>query len=97
MVGQYFRQFGLTAAFAVLASLLVARLLTPLMAAYFLRPVSPQKGLKQAPLPNGALDDGLYVFIGVGTETPWNNLSDGWLAFTLTVLLLSRLPSGFYR
>ncbi len=38
VVGQYFRQFGLTVAVAVLASLLVARLVTPLMAAYLLRP-----------------------------------------------------------
>lgn len=37
-VGQYFRQFGLTVVVAVLFSLLVARLLTPLMAAYILRP-----------------------------------------------------------
>lgn len=36
--GLFFRQFGWTASLAVLASLLVARLLTPMMAAYFLRP-----------------------------------------------------------
>src|SRR5215471_13341150 len=38
IAGQYFRQFGLTVAAAVLISLLVARLITPMMAAYFLRP-----------------------------------------------------------
>ncbi len=35
--GQYFRQFGLTVAIAVMFSLLVARLITPMMAAYFMR------------------------------------------------------------
>ncbi len=35
--GQYFRQFGMTVAIAVLFSLLVARLITPLMAAYLMR------------------------------------------------------------
>lgn len=35
--GKIFREFGVTAAVAVLCSLLVARLLTPMMAAYFLR------------------------------------------------------------
>jgi multidrug efflux pump subunit AcrB len=35
--GRIFRQFGVTAAIAVLASLLVARLLTPMMAAFFMR------------------------------------------------------------
>ncbi len=35
--GKIFRQFGITASAAVLASLLVARLLTPMMAAYFMK------------------------------------------------------------
>jgi multidrug efflux pump subunit AcrB len=37
VAGKFFRQFGVTAAAAVLASLLVARLLTPMMAAYLLK------------------------------------------------------------
>jgi multidrug efflux pump subunit AcrB len=36
--GKFFKQFGWTATLAILASLLVARLLTPMMAAYFLKP-----------------------------------------------------------
>jgi multidrug efflux pump subunit AcrB len=36
--GKFFREFGWTAATAVLFSLLVARLITPMMAAYMLRP-----------------------------------------------------------
>jgi hydrophobic/amphiphilic exporter-1 (mainly G- bacteria), HAE1 family len=36
--GQYFKSFGITVAVAVLFSLAVARLITPLMAAYFLTP-----------------------------------------------------------
>jgi len=36
--GQFFREFGITVSVAVLFSLVVARLLTPLMAAYFLKP-----------------------------------------------------------
>ncbi len=36
--GQYFIQFGLTVAFSVFFSLLVARLITPMMAAYLMRP-----------------------------------------------------------
>ncbi len=35
--GQYFRQFGMTVAIAVMFSLLVARLITPMMAAYLMR------------------------------------------------------------
>ncbi|MBJ2153766.1 efflux RND transporter permease subunit [Paracoccus sp. IB05] len=36
--GQYFMQFGLTVAVAVFFSLLVARLITPMMSAYIMRP-----------------------------------------------------------
>ena len=38
VVGQFFQQFGWTAALAIFASLLVARLITPMMAAYVMRP-----------------------------------------------------------
>lgn len=38
IAGQYFKQFGLVVAAAVFFSLLVARLITPLLAAYFMRP-----------------------------------------------------------
>lgn len=40
--GLFFKQFGWTAVIAVLASLLVARLLTPMMAAYLLKPKAPK-------------------------------------------------------
>jgi hydrophobic/amphiphilic exporter-1 (mainly G- bacteria), HAE1 family len=46
--GQFFREFGLTVSVAVLFSLVVARLLTPLLAAYFLKPKLPRP---RAPLP----------------------------------------------
>jgi HAE1 family hydrophobic/amphiphilic exporter-1 len=38
MPGQFFRQFGISVAIAVLFSLLVARLLTPVMGAYLMKP-----------------------------------------------------------
>ena len=38
IAGKFFKQFGWTAALAVFASLVVARVLTPMMAAYLLRP-----------------------------------------------------------
>jgi hydrophobic/amphiphilic exporter-1 (mainly G- bacteria), HAE1 family len=43
IAGQYFKQFGLVVAFAVFFSLLVARLLTPMLAAYFLRDVGHEE------------------------------------------------------
>lgn len=46
VIGRFFKQFGWTAALAVAASLVVARLLTPMMAAYLLKPIShtPKEG-----------------------------------------------------
>lgn len=38
IIGKYFKQFGITAAVAIMGSLVVARLLTPMMAAYLLKP-----------------------------------------------------------
>ncbi|WP_428312824.1 efflux RND transporter permease subunit [Hydrocarboniphaga sp.] len=43
VAGLFFRQFAVTTCVAVLISLLVARLLTPMMAAYLLRPHRQQK------------------------------------------------------
>ncbi|WP_394790710.1 efflux RND transporter permease subunit [Rhodoferax sp.] len=39
IAGKFFKQFGWTAALAVVASLIVARVLTPMMAAYILKPL----------------------------------------------------------
>ena len=68
--GQFFREFGITVAVAVLFSLVVARLLTPLMAAYFLK---PKEGRPRPPLPRfywGPLNWALahkWVSIAIGT------------------------------
>jgi multidrug efflux pump subunit AcrB len=40
VAGKFFKQFGWTASLAVVASLVVARMLTPMMAAYMLKPVT---------------------------------------------------------
>ena len=65
--GQFFKEFGLTVSVAVLFSLVVARLLTPLLAAYFLKPKPPRT---RAPLPSGyvrtlhwALDHRIVAFV----------------------------------
>jgi multidrug efflux pump subunit AcrB len=47
--GKFFKQFGWTAVLAILASLVVARLLTPMMAAYLLKPKP------EATQPDGAI------------------------------------------
>ena len=49
MPGQFFIEFGLTVAVAVLFSLLVARFVTPLMAAYFLKPTTHHRDVRKLP------------------------------------------------
>ena len=43
VIGQYFIQFGVTVSVATLFSLLVARLITPVLAAYFLKPIAHER------------------------------------------------------
>lgn len=45
IVGKFFKQFGWTASFAIFASLIVARMLTPMMAAYMLKPIIDGKSI----------------------------------------------------
>ena len=44
VAGKFFKQFGWTASLAVFASLVVARVLTPMMAAYLLKPIVSHGG-----------------------------------------------------
>ena len=53
--GLFFKQFGWTAVLAILASLVVARLLTPMMAAYLLKPHTPKASAA------AASEDGLLM------------------------------------
>ena len=54
--GQYFRQFGMTVAIAVMFSLLVARLITPMMAAYLMRSKDAvEEGHGDGPIMSGYL------------------------------------------
>jgi hydrophobic/amphiphilic exporter-1 (mainly G- bacteria), HAE1 family len=49
MPGQFFIEFGITVAVAVVFSLLVARFVTPLMAAYFLKPSTVHRDVRKLP------------------------------------------------
>lgn len=69
--GLFFKQFGWTAVIAILASLLVARLLTPMMAAYLLKPYVAKGGSVLA----GA---GLAT-AAAGTAGGHDARPDGWI------------------
>ena len=101
--GQYFRQFGLTVAIAVLFSLLVARLITPMMAAYLM-------SAKDADLEHD--EDGPvmrgYLWVVHHTLNSWRipktrfNFGNYYLTligalviFALSIMLLLRVPGSF--
>lgn len=96
VVGQYFRQFGLTAAIAVLTSLLAARLLIPLMAAYFLRPAAPGKivAVSGQP-PRGRLMQAYLRLLARALRHRGLTLAFVCVPVVLALLLAQRLPSGF--
>jgi HAE1 family hydrophobic/amphiphilic exporter-1 len=88
MAGQFFREFGITVSVAVLFSLVVARLLTPLMAAYLLKPTArpherkPFKGFYRNAL-EWALDHRILASIV------------GAVIFVGSLFLVPMLPKGF--
>lgn len=90
-VGQYFKQFGVTVAIAVLFSLAVARLLTPLMAAYLMLPKAHSSHVRTP----SRLALGYQVLLGWTLDHRKTALSVVALVFAGSVYLLGSLPTGF--
>ncbi len=89
IAGQYFRQFGLTVAVAVLISLLVARLITPMMAAYLMRPV------KEEHEGNGLVMRGYVGFLRATLKVRYLTLVAGLGLFAGSIYATTLLPTGF--
>ncbi|MBF0162400.1 MAG: efflux RND transporter permease subunit [Magnetococcales bacterium] len=86
--GKFFRSFGVTAAAAVLVSLMVARLLTPMMAAYLLRPMSK-------PHPEGAWVHHYLRGVQWSLRHRHTTLLAAVLFFVASLSLVPLLPKGF--
>jgi hydrophobe/amphiphile efflux-1 (HAE1) family protein len=87
--GQFFKQFGITVSVQVLFSLLCARFITPLLAAYFLKPhqhAERQEGFTIRLYTRLVRWSVRHRFITVGT---------GLLLFAASIYSLQLLPSGF--
>jgi HAE1 family hydrophobic/amphiphilic exporter-1 len=89
IAGQYFRQFGLTVAVAVFVSLLVARLITPMMAAYLLRPVPEEER------PDGVIMRFYTRFLRMTLRHRYLTLVTGVALFSASVYATTLLPTGF--
>ncbi|HZF98559.1 MAG TPA: efflux RND transporter permease subunit, partial [Pseudoxanthomonas sp.] len=80
--GKFFKEFGWTAATAVLFSLLVARLLTPMMAAYLMKPMPHKEGDSRL----------MRWYMRVAERTLRRRATTLWLALGLFVASLAVLP-----
>jgi multidrug efflux pump subunit AcrB len=89
IAGQYFRQFGLTVAIAVMFSLMVARFVTPVIAAYFLR--APHDHVQR----DGAVMRFYTRFVRGSLRHRWLTLFAGAVIFALSLWSTRLLPSGF--
>ena len=87
--GQFFKQFGLTVAVAVLMSLLVARLITPMIAAYFLK----AEGVKQHG--GGKIMDGYIKLLQWSLRNRWKTIAVGAVSFALTIVLFATSKQEF--
>jgi len=89
IAGQYFKQFGLTVAAAVLISLLVARLITPMLAAYFMRPH------KQVEEKDGFVMRGYTRLVGWSVRHKYITFILGLGLFGASIWSTNLLPSAF--
>ena len=89
--GQFFKEFGLTVAAAVSFSLIVARLLTPLMAAYFLLPHDARHSLAAG----GKLDPRHRRALDWALARPKISAGIGFGLFVLALVIASTLKIGF--
>src|SRR5262249_3443309 len=88
IAGQYFKQFGLVVAFAVFFSLLVARLVTPLLSAYFLR-------ASNHPDKEGWLLRGYTRLVRCSVLHHYQAVALGLLIFAASIASFYLLPAGF--
>jgi len=85
--GQFFKEFGFTVAIAVLFSLLVARLLTPLLAAYFLKPATN-------PHPRPPFEGWYRRTLDMALAHRWRSLAIGLGLTVGSLFIAAQLPAG---
>ena len=89
LTGQFFKNFGLTVVVAVLMSLAVARLITPMIAAYFLKADGHRSHGE------GWIMDRYMAILRWTLLHRWSAIVGGMGALALTVLVASALPMTF--
>ncbi len=88
--GQFFKQFGLTVAVAVFVSLMVARMITPVLAAYALRSDSIA-----AHNDNGPIMTSYLATLRWCVANRWKTIGAGTVFFLLSIAGLAAVPKSF--
>lgn len=88
IAGKFFKEFGWAAAMAVLFSLLVARLLTPMMAAYLLKPQPEHHD-------DGPLMRRYLGWVDTALRHRWKTLGAALLLFILSLGMVPFIPTTF--
>ncbi|RMH93828.1 efflux RND transporter permease subunit [Lysobacter pythonis] len=88
IAGKFFKEFGWTAATAVLFSLLVARLLTPMMAAYLLKPEPEHEG-------ESRLMRRYLGWVDTALRNRWKTLAIAFGLFVLSLGMIKFIPTTF--
>ncbi|MGE0597524.1 MAG: efflux RND transporter permease subunit [Hyphomonadaceae bacterium] len=87
-MGVFFREFGLTVAIAAFFSLLVARLITPMMAAFFLSDKGHQGEAKPDALTLIYRDTLRWAI-----HNPWKTIAAGIAVFILSIMAAATVPA----
>jgi hydrophobe/amphiphile efflux-1 (HAE1) family protein len=93
--GKFFKQFGWTASFAVFASLVVARALTPMMAAYLLKPVVMAKEVPRWARSN-RVTGAFWKWMTNQDEPAWLNTYQGWAAWCIRHRWITMIGAGVF-
>ncbi len=88
VTGQFFQQFGITVAIAVFISLLVARLITPMLAAHFLRSHGHEEK-------HGRLRAFYEKTLRWAIVNPWKTVLSGAAIFVFSLIAMTQLPVTF--
>jgi len=89
VAGEFFKNFGFTVVAAVLTSLAVARLITPMFAAYFLK----AKG--HARHGEGWMMDAYMAVLAWTLRHRWTTVLGGFISLALTVMCFMMIPQTF--
>ncbi len=89
VAGQFFKQFGITVSVQVFFSLLAARFVTPMLAAYFLKHQAHEEP------PPGRILRGYHAVVSWSVKHYFITVVIGFAIFAASILSIKLLPQGF--